>query len=220
MPLQEYIEVLARRWWIIVLCTSVAAVAAFVIARGTSPTYQSSVQLEATGRIDYGQVLAMDRLLRQLAARVTTSAVAEQVDERLQLDLGVDALLAHVHTQVLPDILHIEIDVDDAAPGRAEDIARAFAEVSQEQQMALMAGVPEQERINLTVFDRPTHAHPVGAPTRSIVAAAGLLGFMAGTALAFVLDSVEWWRRRPARTAPIEPLLTPAHARSVEADQP
>src|SRR5690349_21472870 len=99
MALQEYGEVLVRRWWIVLLPVLVAAMLGYALVRAETPLYRSSVQMEVTGRIDYGQVLAIDRLLRQLAARVSTTAVADEVDRRLQLQLGTDGLLARIHTQ-------------------------------------------------------------------------------------------------------------------------
>src|SRR5436305_231078 len=102
MPLQAYAAILARRWWIVMLPALVAALLGFALAQAELPVYRSSVQLEVTGRIDYGQVLAIDRLLKQLAARVSTTAVAQEVDQRLQLGLGTDAILARIHTQAIP----------------------------------------------------------------------------------------------------------------------
>src|SRR4030095_1462970 len=98
--------------------------------------------------------MAIDKLLRQLAARVTTTTVADAVDRRLGLGMGPDALLGELHTQAFTATLHIQIDADDPDPARAERIAGGFAEVMQERQTAAMANVSPQERINVTVLDR------------------------------------------------------------------
>lgn len=188
MELREYLLVLRRYWWVWGLTTLVAAAAAFALARVQTPLYRSSVRLEVTGRIDYGQVLAIDRLLRQIAARITTTPVAEAVDERLKLDLGAPALLGKIRTQVFPDTIHIQIDVDDVDPTRTERIAATIAEVVQERQTALMAPVPDPERINIGPVDRPSAARLVAPQTRSSVLAMGLLGLLAGGVLAFVLE--------------------------------
>ncbi|MEA2641129.1 MAG: protein tyrosine kinase modulator [Chloroflexota bacterium] len=216
MPLQEYAAILARRWWIVLLPALVAAVLGYTLARAEIPVYRSSIQLEVTGRIDNGQVLAIERLLKQLAARVSTTAVAQEVDQRLHLELGADAVLARIRTQAIPETLHIQIDVDDSSPERAEQIAQAVAQVAQERQTALMAIVPEQERVNETVFDRPEHARLVAPAFRSIVLAAAILGLMAGTVLAFVFDSTERWRGRAIRRSHLS-VVPPAH--SAEGEQ-
>lgn len=191
MQLREYLQVVSQRWWVIVLTAVFAATAAFVFAKAQTPIFRSSVKLEVTGRVDYGQILAIGQLLRQLAARVETSAVANEVDRRLRLDLGPDALLEKLHTQAFPDTIQIQIDVDDVDPTRAELIAAALAAVVKERQDALMASVPQQERINLGVVDRPTSPRLFWPQTRVMVLAAGLVGLLFGIVLSFVLDYLD-----------------------------
>ena len=87
MQLNEYFKVLSQRWWVIVLTALFAAASAFAFAKTQTPIYRSSVKLEVTGRIDYGQILAIGQLLRQIAARIETTAVANSVDQQLRLDL-------------------------------------------------------------------------------------------------------------------------------------
>lgn len=191
MQLREYLKVLRERWWVVLLTALVAASSAYAFAKTQTPVYRSSVKLEVTGRIDYGQILAIGQLLRQIAARVETSAVATAVDEQLRLDLGPDALLEKIHTQAFPDTIQIQIDVDDVDPGRAEQIAFALATVVKERQDALMAPVPQQERINLGIVDRPSASRLFWPQTRVLMTGAGLLGLVVGVVLAFVLDYLD-----------------------------
>ena len=191
MQLREYLKVISERWWVVVLTALFAAGTAYGFAKTQTPIYRSSVKLEVTGRIDYGQILAIGQLLRQIAARVETTGVANTVDERLRLDLGSDALLEKVHTQAFPDTIQIQIDVDDVDPIRAEQIAFALATVVKERQDALMAPVPQQERINLGIVDRPSAARLFWPQTRVLMTAAGLLGLVVGLVLAFVLDYLD-----------------------------
>ena len=191
MQLREYLQVISQRWWIILLTATFAAASAFAFAKTQTPVFRSSVKLEVTGRVDYGQILAIGQLLRQIAARVETTGVANEVDQRLRLDLGPEALLEKVHTQAFPDTIQIQIDVDDVDPARAESIAAALATVVKERQDALMASVPQQERINLGVVDRPTSPRLFWPQTRVLVLAAGLVGVLFGIVLAFVLDYMD-----------------------------
>lgn len=191
MHLREYVLVVRRRWWMVALATVVALTTAYAIARSQQPTYRSSVKLEVTGRIDYGQILAIDKLLRQMAARVKTRTVAEAVDQRLRLEMGADALLARLHTQAFTDTLHIQIDVDDADPARAERIAGGFAEVAQERQAAAMASVPAQERVNLSILEGAAPGRLFSPQTRSLVLAGALLGLLFGMVLVFILDYMD-----------------------------
>jgi capsular polysaccharide biosynthesis protein len=200
MQLSEYLDVVRKRWWVVLLTVVVATVTAYILARSQPSTYRSALRLEVNSRIDNGQVLASDRLLRQLAARVKTTSVAETIDERLQLGLGTGAVLGKLQAQAYPDVLHIEIDVDDELPDRAERIAAAAADVVREQQSARMADTPQQERITLGIVDRPSAARLVWPQTRQIALAGALAGLVVGVLLAFVLHYIEAQRASSVRT--------------------
>jgi capsular polysaccharide biosynthesis protein len=190
MQLYEYVQVLRAWWWIIALTTVTAAIAAYLYGASQIPMYRSTVRLEVTSRPDYGQTMAVERMLRQLTARVATTSVAGAVDEKLGLGLGAGGVLARVRAQAVPDTMHIQIDVEDGDPSRTEQIARGVGEVMQERQMAAMSGVPEYQRVLVNVLDLPSAARQVWPPTRSIVAGGALLGLIFGTVLAFVVDYI------------------------------
>ena len=189
--------VLRRRWWVIVVAVVAAVATANLYILGQAPTYRSSVKLEVTGRVDYGQILAIDKLLRQMSARILTTAVAEAVDQRLQLDISPEPLLGKLRTQAFSDTIQIQVDVEDTDPVRAERIARGVAEVVQERQMALMGSVPEPERVYVTILDRPSAARFVWPDARSILLAAALLGALAGGLITFLLDFLDDTIRSP-----------------------
>lgn len=195
--LADFGIVLRRRWWAIPVAVVAAVATASVFVAGQAPVYRSSVKLEVTGRIDYGQILAIDKLLRQISARITTTAVAEAVDQRLQLDIPPDALLGKIRTQAFSDTIQIQVDVEDMEPRRAERIARGVADVVQERQAAQMTSVPEPERVYVTMLDRPSPARFVWPDARSILLAAALLGALAAGLIAFVLDFLDDTIRSP-----------------------
>ena len=186
--MRDLSAVLRQRWWAIALTAGVALASAYLYARSQSPVYRSSVKLEIVGRVEYGQILAIDRLLRQLASRVKTSTVAAAVDSRLQLGLGADAILAKLTTQALADAIQVQIDVDDTDPARAERIAAATADVVKEQQAALMSFVPQGEQILVNIVDRPSAARFVSPHPPSIMAGAAIAGAVLGMCIALVLD--------------------------------
>jgi capsular polysaccharide biosynthesis protein len=191
VELRDYGRVLGQRWWLVVFTGLVAMATALAYARAQPASYRTSIRLEATGRIDYGQVLAVDKLLRQLAARARTSAVATEVENRLHTDLAPDALLGRVKTLAISDVLHIQIDVEDGDATRAERIAQAWGQVVEEQQLAAMSNVPGPERVLLQVVDRPGPAQSTVVGTRSLVMAAGLLGLLGGVLIVFGLNYLD-----------------------------
>lgn len=175
----------------IVLLAVSAAVSAFVYARFQAPVYRSVARVEVSARFDNGQQLALERLLPQLAQRVRTTDVAREVDSRLRLDLGVEAILGKLRAEPVAQSGQILIEADDVDPGRAESIVFATASVFEEQHAARNQGIPSQDRAIVSLLDRPTSARLVWPQTRAIVAAAALLGMLAGAVLAFGIDYLD-----------------------------
>lgn len=191
MPLSDYLAAVQRRWWLLVICTAAALGAALAALALQSPVYRASTRLEATGRLDHAQLLATDRLLRQITARIRTTTIAEAVKGRLGLDGPPDALLDSIHAQAFSDTLQIQIDVDHSSAAEARRIATTVAEVVQERQTAQMASAPEGERVVLTIVDRPSAVQLIWPQPRPVLLAAGLLGLLAGAALAIAWDTFD-----------------------------
>jgi capsular polysaccharide biosynthesis protein len=191
MPLGDYLAVLRRRGWIIPLVALVAVAAAVLFSRVQAPVYRSTVMLEVSGRFDYGAQLTVERQLSPLAQRMMTTETAAEVDRRLKLDLGAQTLLTRVRAVPVAENVQIQVDVDDGDQQRAELVAREFARVYEEQHAARELGKPVSERTNVTMLDRPSSASQVWPQTRTFAVAAGLLGLLVGTVLAFVLDFLD-----------------------------
>lgn len=187
MPLQEYVRTLSERWWVVVISAFVASLVGLAFASSQTPVYRSSVRMEVGGHVDYSQVLAVEKVLRQVAAHVKTGALAREVDRRLGIGMDPESLLGKIRTQVFADSLILQIDVDDSDPARAEKLAAAVAQVVQERQEEAAAEAPETARVTAAVLDRPSPAQFIWPQTRSIVAASGLAGAIAGIVLAFIL---------------------------------
>src|ERR1051326_7066336 len=134
MPLQGYVRTLGERWWVVVISAFVASLAGLGFASSQAPVYRSSVRMEVAGHVDYSQVLAVEKVLRQVGAHVKTGALAREVDRRLGLGSDPDAILSRIRTQVFADSLILQIDVEDSEPSRAEKLAAAVAQVAQERQ--------------------------------------------------------------------------------------
>jgi len=191
MPLADYFAVLKRRGWIVVVVALVAVASAYGFARLQTPLYRSSVRLEVSGRFDYGVQLAVEKQLSPLAQRLMTSEVATEVDRRLKLDLGPDALLAKVKAAPISENVQIQVDADDTDPQRAQAIVGEFARVFEEQHAAQEQGKSVSERTTVTTLDRPTAAVLIWPQTRTLLLAAAILGLLAGIILAFGLEYLD-----------------------------
>jgi capsular polysaccharide biosynthesis protein len=161
-----------------------AAGSAYLYSRLQQPLYRSTIRLEVSARFDNGQQLALERLIPQLSQRIRTTDLAREVDTRLRLDLGPDAILGKLRTEPSVQSAQILIEGDDVDGARAEKIVLESARVFEEQQAARNQGIPTQDRAIVSILDRPSPARLVWPQTRAIVLAAALLGLVAGGLLA------------------------------------
>ncbi|MBI4491434.1 MAG: hypothetical protein HY690_01415 [Chloroflexi bacterium] len=191
LQLREYLAVAHKRWWVVLLVVVSAAAASFIFARLQTPLYRSSVRLEVSGDLDYGNTLAIEKRLQQFAQRVRTTAIARQVDRNLRADLGEEALLDKVKVAAVPENLQIQIEVDDVDPERAQRIAQEFARVYQEQHTASEQGKVQEKQVLIAPLDQPTEPRLSWPQTRVLVLAAGLLGLVLGLVLVFGLEYLD-----------------------------
>ena len=144
-----------------------------------------------SARFDNGQQLALERLLPQLAQRVRTTDVAQEVDQRLKLDLGAQGILDRLRAEAIVPSGQIQLEADDVDPARVEAIVLETARVFDEQHAARNQGIPTQDRAIVSILDRPTPARLVWPQTRVIAGAAGLLGLFVGLLLALLIDYLD-----------------------------
>ena len=162
-----------------------------IYAQVQTPVYRSSIRLEVSARFDNGQQLALERQLPQLAQRVRTTDVAREVDQRLRLDLGEQAVLDKVRSDAVTASGQIQIEADDVDPGRVEAIVLETARVFEEQHAARNQGIPTQDRAIVSILDRSTPARLVWPQKRVIAGAALLLGLFVGALLALAIDYLD-----------------------------
>src|ERR1700687_1020406 len=93
----EALRTLRERWWILLAMAVLAAAAAFAYTKmpWTQPRWRSSVLIQATGRLDYGNFLALEKELRPLAEQVRQLGIMREVDRNLHTDLSPSVMLEH-----------------------------------------------------------------------------------------------------------------------------
>lgn len=134
--------------------------------------------MQATGRLDYGNFLALEKELRPLAEQVLQLDIMHEVDQSLHTDLAAETMLDHTRAEPVVDSDQIRIDFEDSDPSRAEQISLAIADVYTQQHNAAEQGKLREERVILSTLNRPNQAILIWPQTRVIVPAAGLLGVL------------------------------------------
>jgi capsular polysaccharide biosynthesis protein len=183
----EALRVLRERWWVLASAGLLAAFAAYAYAKflpGTEPRWRSSVSMQATGRLDYGNFLALEKELRPLAEQVRQLSIMREVDRNLHTDLAPELLLERTRAEPVQDSGQIRLDVDDSDPRRAEQLAIEIANVYTSQHNAAEQGKLREERVILSTLERPMQAVLIWPQTRILVPVAAVLGVLvAGSVL-------------------------------------
>lgn len=200
MTVTEALRALRERWWILIAAGVAAALAAYITVKlpWVEPRWRSSVLMQATGRLDYGNFLALEKELRPLAEQVLQLDIMRDVDQSLHTDLAPEVMLAHTRAEPVVDSDQIRLDVDDSDPARAEQISLAIADVYTQQHNAAEQGKLREERVILSTLDRPNQAVLIWPQTAIIVPAAAVLGILVAGLVVLVMLYLDDAIRSPA----------------------
>jgi capsular polysaccharide biosynthesis protein len=172
----EALRTLRERWWILLAAAVLASATTFVYTRVSEARWRSSVLIQATGRLDYGNFLALEKELRPLAEQVRQLGVMREVDRNLHTDLSPALMLEHTRAEPVQDSGQVRLDVDDSDPRRAEQLSLEIADVYTRQHNAAEQGKLREERVILSTLDRSNEATLIWPQTRILVPAAAVLG--------------------------------------------
>jgi uncharacterized protein involved in exopolysaccharide biosynthesis len=187
----EALRALRDRWWMLLGAALLAAVAAYAATDRrlpwVEPRWRSSVLLQATGRLDYGNFLALEKELRPLAEGVRQLKYMREVDQNLHTDLPPERMLERTRAEPVQDSGQIRLDVEDSDPRRAEQLSLEIADVYTREHNAAEQGKLREERVILEPLDRSNQASLIWPQRPVIVPAAALLGLLAAVGLLLTL---------------------------------
>lgn len=188
MELSDYLRILRRRGWLIILLALLTAGAAYGLSRMQDNVYKSSVKLLVRpARTDFGQAQAAKTLLRGYVAWLDSSYRAAAVIDKLQLDMEPQALKGDVTIASDDSSFIIQIDVKNSDPNIANDIAREWGDLLIQDTIRNNATQRKEDRVEVARIDDPVAG--LYSPKPTINAAAGLvLGALLGVILIFVLE--------------------------------
>ena len=192
MQIKDYINLLLKRGWIIVLVAAATFAGAVLVSKLQTPIFRSSIKISVSpARSDYGLSLTIERVLRNYAAQIKTRKMAQTVIDKLKLDLVPDAFLAELTINAQLDNNLIQVDVDDPDPNRAKDIANTLARVFVEDQTAKQADIDRQNRLDVSVLDDALPGELNRPKTRNNALAGGILGILLGGLIVFALEYLD-----------------------------
>jgi len=187
---QDYIRILKRRGWLILVLAVLTAAGAFGFSKMQTPVYEASARLLITSRPDFGQTQAARTLLRDYAAWLRSSYRAEDVIEELQLDMTPGALFGNVTVAAATSESIIQVNVEGTDPDLAKQIAGVWARQLIDWRDEKNADLRQEDRIEAQLLDEPTVG--LESPNTKINTAAGaVFGALLGIVAIFALEWIE-----------------------------
>lgn len=192
MELSQYLRILRKRWWIIVVVVLVTAVSAVAFSRLQTPVYQSTAELIIQpARPDFGLTQSAKTLLRSYMSVADSNKWAQEVLNRLQLDMRPEELRANARFAAEDDRMIIRIEVEDTDGEQANRIAQTWAELLVEWRDRENQRQRKEDRVFAELRDAPLYSR-TWPPRLPIMAVAGaFLGLIIAFVILFFLEWAE-----------------------------
>jgi len=190
MELTEYVRILRRRWWIIVMAIVLTAGSAYMLSGLQTPVYKSSAQILVKVRPDLGLTQSAKWLLRSFVARMYTRDWAEQVINLSELPMTPEKLMSNVTIASDESRFVIQIDVEDYDGDIANDIARTWSDLFIQWRNSENAEQRKEDRVKAELLDQPTYVQS-WPKTKIVTAAGGIFGLVIAGVVIFFLEWLE-----------------------------
>jgi polysaccharide biosynthesis transport protein len=139
MEIRNYLTILWRRMWVIIVTLVVTMSVVIVGTFSMTPIYSATGMLRiasaASGAVNYSDYMYADRLLNTYVTISTSKVVLDELQSRLGL-----STLPEINVTTLPNTELIQITVTDEDPNQAAKIVNTLAEILISQSTQLYAG--------------------------------------------------------------------------------
>lgn len=196
MKLVDYINILWRRKWIIILTTLAILPVVIIGSRRLPAVYATAAKIRivtpTTGSNDWVQydVRYNERLLATYVEVAKTGTVINKVLARLRID---SEDLPEIEVRLIPNTELIEIKASSEDRDLAKQTADTLADimVSQEVRFDYANEITAQRMPAVIVEKAFTPRNPSGIGQRTFMAMGGVMGFAGGIALALLFESLD-----------------------------
>ena len=191
MRISEYLQILSKRWWIIVAAVVLTAGSAYVFSELQTPVYQSTAEvLIEPARPDWGLTQTVGMLLRTYMTQADSNSWAQDVIDRLSLSTTPEKLRSDVNFAAATDRMLITIEVENSNGDVANDIARTWATLLIEWRDQQNKDQNKEDRVYAALRDTPRYG--LSWPkTKIVTAVGGILGLAIAAVAIFFLEWVE-----------------------------
>jgi capsular polysaccharide biosynthesis protein len=201
LTLKEFLQILWKRAWIIVLVALVSVGTALGASLLQTPVYEASAKLLLGQKQDedqlpsnlMGEVEGLQQLTHTMVEAVDSRPVAEETIQRQGLQMDPQNLLDNLTVEQLEDTQFLLLSYSDTDPERAREIVNAVSDVSSNK-IAEANASPSDITVMVWEYAAVPRAPISPDPVRNGLLALGL-GLMLGVGLAFLLEYMDdHWR--------------------------
>ncbi len=191
MEIRDYVNILVKRWWVIILTAIAAVVGAYVISKLLPQTFRTqAVYLVLANQADNGLNIVLRNSMNSYRELVMQPSVLDQISQQIGLDISGERLMEDVNIQPRPDEQKIVIEVDLPRLDQSQALADAVGERIVAEVNRINATLEGTARINVTRI-QPARLVEIRPNTRINMLAGAILGLIVGLVLAFVLEYLD-----------------------------
>jgi len=191
MQLSDYLQVLTKRWWVILLTLIAAVGGAFVISKLLPDTYRSqAVYLALANQADNGLNIVLRNSMNSYRELVMQPSVLDQISQRTGLDISGERWMRDVNIQPRPDEQKIIIEVDAPSLEQSMAMADAVGERIVAEVNRINATLEGTARINVERIQR-ARLLSIQPNTQINMIAGAILGLIVGVLLAYILEYLD-----------------------------
>lgn len=196
MEIQDYLRILRKRGWIILVVAIVSAASAYGFSKMQTPIYSATVKLSVVPAraTDWGSSNSLKDLLRNYAENIRTHTMARQVIDRAQLDMDTATFLSKLFVNPDSSTFTLAIEARDRDPKVAMAMVDMMAQVFEADRDQWNQQQDKRDRIEVKMLDSvydPGGYELYSPKTKINTLAGGLFGVLVGLLIIFFLEWLE-----------------------------
>jgi capsular polysaccharide biosynthesis protein len=195
MEINDYLRILRKRGWIIVVVALIAAASAYGFSKMQTPIYSASVKLSVVPAraTDWGSNNSLKDLLRNYAENIRTHTMAAKVIDRAQLDMDTTTFLGKLFVNPDSSTFTLELEGRDRDPKVAMAMVDAMAKPFVEDRDQWNQRQDKRDRIEIRTLDSVYNLgwQQYSPQTKINVLAGALFGALVGVLVIFFLEWLE-----------------------------
>jgi receptor protein-tyrosine kinase len=191
MEFGDYIRILRKRWWIIVVAIVLTAGSALLFSELQHPEYTATAEIVIEpARPDWGLAQSAKMLLRTYMTVADSYSWAQDVIDQMELPMTPEQLRGNARFAAEDDRMVIKLEVDAYDGDQANDIARAWAERLVQWRDNQNQRQNKEDRVYAYLRDQPRYEQS-WPKTKIVTAAGGILGLVIASVIIFFLEWLE-----------------------------